>query len=78
MKIKIVASKDLTVALAKRVAETAAKHNSDVRILYRDKGANAKSLMGVIALSFKKGADLYLVAEGRDAARAIENLKSIL
>ena len=34
--------------------------------------------MGVIALSFKKGAELYLVAEGRDAAHAIESLKSIL
>jgi len=78
MKTKIVASADLTVALAKRVAEVSAKRSSEVRILYRNKGANAKSLMGVIALSFKKGAELFLVAEGKDAARAIEDLKSIL
>ena len=78
MKTKIVASADLTVALAKRVAEVSAKRSSEVRILYRNKGANAKSLMGVIALSFKKGAELFLVAEGQDAARAIEDLKSIL
>lgn len=78
MKTKIIASKDLSLALAKRVAEMAAKSTSEVRVLFRDKGANAKSLMGVIALSFKKGAELYLVAEGRDAAHAIESLKSIL
>ena len=78
MKTKIVASCDLTVALAKRVAEVSAKRSSEVRILYRNKGANAKSLMGVIALSFKKGAELFLVAEGKDAARAIEDLKSVL
>ena len=78
MKEKIVASRDLSLVLAKKVAETAAKCASDIRILNRDKSANAKSLMGVVALSFKKGAELMLVAEGKDAVRAIEELKKIL
>lgn len=78
MKIKVKASETLSLAKAKRIAETVAKSKSEVRILYRDKGANAKSLMGVVALSFKKGDELYLVAEGADAAKAIEELKSIL
>ena len=78
MKEKIVASRDLTLLLAKKVAETAAKRNADLRILYKDKGANAKSLMGVVALSFKKGAELFLVAEGREAKLAIDDLKTIL
>ncbi|HCJ01528.1 MAG TPA: phosphocarrier protein HPr [Clostridiales bacterium] len=78
MKSKHIALKDLSLSLAKTVAERAAAYNADIRIVYRDKGANAKSLMGIIALSYKKGAELLLVAEGRDAARAIEQLKSIL
>ena len=78
MKTKIKASTDLSLALAKRVAETAAKCASDIRVLFKDKSANAKSLMGVIALSYKKGADLVLVAEGKDAAHATEELKKIL
>ena len=78
MKVKTVASRDLTLALAKTIAERSAEKSADIRILCRDKGANAKSLMGVIALSFKKGEALYLVAEGKDAARAIEELKKIL
>ena len=78
MKSKVTASKDLTLAAAKVIAETSGKHHAEIRILYRDKVANAKSLMGVVALSFKKGAELILVAEGTDAARAIEDLKSIL
>ena len=77
MKSKIIASKDLTLAVAKAIAENAAKRTSEIRILYRDKVANAKSLMGVVALSFKKGAELHIVAEGADAARAIEGLKSL-
>ena len=78
MKTKWNASKDLTLALAKAIAETSAKKSSDIRIFCRDKGANAKSLMGVIALSFKKGESLLLVAEGKDAAAAIEELKKII
>ena len=78
MKMRIVARRDLTLDLAKKIAEIAAARVSDIRILYRDKGANAKSLMGVVALSYKKGAELLLAAEGRDAAQAIESLKTIL
>ena len=78
MKTQVVASKDLTLSIAKNVAEEAQKRTCEIRILYRDKGANAKSLMGIVALSYKKGAVLSLVAEGGDAARAIEELKKIL
>lgn len=78
MKQKVTAKIDLTLAAAKTIAESTAKCHAEVRILYRDKVANAKSLMGVVALSFKKGAELIVVAEGTDAARAIENVKRVL
>ena len=78
MKTKLKARADLSLALAKKVTETASSCTSDIRVLTGNKGANAKSLMGVIALSFKKGADLLLVAEGTDAAHAIEELKKLL
>ena len=78
MKLKIKATRDLTLALAKKVAETASKRKAETRILFRDKGANAKSLMGVIALSYKKGDELLLYAEGTDAERAIKEIKEYL
>ena len=78
MKSKVTAKSDLTLALAKRVSVLASGFLAEIRLLHRDKSANAKSLMGVIALSFKKGAELLLAAEGKDAARAIEELKKIL
>ena len=78
MKIKLKAKSDLTLVLAKKVAETASKCASDIRVLSSNKSANAKSLMGVIALSYKKGAELILVAEGKDAAHAIEELKNLM
>lgn len=78
MKTKLKARADLTLTLAKAIAEAASKCASDVRVLTGNKSANAKSLMGVIALSFKKGAELLVVAEGKDAARAVEELKKLL
>ena len=78
MKQKVTAKCDLTLSTAKSIAESVAKCRAEVRILYRDKVANAKSLMGVVALSFKKGAELVVVAEGADAARAIDSVKRLL
>lgn len=78
MRSKITASKDLTLATAKTIAETAGKYHAEIRLLYRDKVANAKSLMGVVALSYKKGAELSIVAEGKDAARATDAVKALL
>ena len=78
MRSKVTASKDLNLAAAKTVAENAAKLSAEIRILYRDKVANAKSLMGVVALSFKRGAELIVAAEGKDAALAIEKIKKLL
>ena len=78
MKLMIKATKDLDLAKAKSIAETAGRYKAESRILFKDKGANAKSLMGIVMLSFKKGSEIVLVAEGRDAAQAIDALKSIL
>lgn len=78
MKTKLTATRDLTLTGAKSIAAVAQKYAAEIRILCRDKGANAKSLMGVIALSYKKGETLYLVAEGKDAARASEEIGKYL
>ena len=78
MKVTIKAKKDLDLATAKEIAQTAGKFKAESRLLFRDKGANAKSLMGIVSLSFKKGSELCLVAEGKDAAEALDALKKIL
>ena len=53
MKVTVTATSDLSLPLAKRIAETASATRADVRLLYKDKGANAKSLMGLISHSYK-------------------------
>ena len=78
MKVTITARSDLSLPLAKRIAETASATRADVRLLYKDKGANAKSLMGLISLSYKKGSVLTLVALGKDEEKAVESIRALL
>ncbi len=78
MKCKLIATRNLTLTSAKAIAESAQAFLSDLRILCKDKSANAKSLMGVIALSLKKGDTILLVAEGKDASLAMEEIKKHL
>ena len=78
MKVTITATSDLTLPLAKRIAETASATRADVKILYRDKGANAKSLMGLVSLSYKKGSVLTLVAQGKDEEKAVGAIRALL
>ncbi|MBQ9369568.1 MAG: HPr family phosphocarrier protein [Clostridia bacterium] len=78
MKVTVTATSDLSLPLAKRIAETASATRADVRLLYKDKGANAKSLMGIISLSYKKGSVLTLVALGKDEEKAVESIRALL
>ena len=78
MKVTLTATSDLSLPLAKRIAETASATRADVRLLYKDKGANAKSLMGLISLSYKKGSVLTLVAQGKDEEKAVESIRALL
>jgi len=78
MKTTVKAQRDLDLRAAKTIAETAGQFKSDTRLLFRDKGANAKSLMGIVTLSYKKGAEIVVCAEGKDAAEALAALKELL
>ena len=78
MKTTVKAKRDLDLRAAKTIAETAGQFKSETRLLFRDKGANAKSLMGIITLSYKKGAEIVVYAEGKDADEALAALKELL
>ena len=78
MKTTVKAKKDLDLQTAKKIAETAGAFKAESRLQFRDKGANAKSLMGIVTLSYKKGAEIVVYAEGKDAAEATAALTAIL
>ena len=78
MKVRITAKADLNLKAAKTIAETASRSRADVRLLFGDKSANAKSLMGLVSLSYKKGAEIVIHAEGKDAEKAVESIRTLI
>jgi phosphotransferase system HPr (HPr) family protein len=57
-------------------ANAASKFKSEIYLLHMNKKVNAKSLMGVLAvsLSLRTGDGIMLTAEGADAAKAVNDL----
>lgn len=63
---------------AAEFVQEAAKYVSEIHILRGEKEANAKSIMGVMAMAVGKGTEITLRAKGRDAEKAIEALTAIV
>ncbi|SOC22358.1 phosphocarrier protein [Ureibacillus xyleni] len=51
---------------------------SDVKIEYRGKQANLKSIMGVMALGIPNGASIKITADGEDEAQVIKTMDDIM
>lgn len=56
----------------------AKKFSSHIEIKYKEKTANAKSLMSVLALCVPYGADITITAEGEDEKKAVDELTEML
>ncbi|AJR11973.1 Phosphocarrier protein HPr [Mesomycoplasma dispar] len=62
---------------ASKVAKLAAEFKSEVKIFTGEKSGNAKSIMNIMALGIKSGADFRFEITGEDeneAAKAIKDL----
>jgi phosphocarrier protein len=60
------------------LVSNASKFSSEINLEYKDKKANVKSIMGVMALGIKKGEIIKITAEGADEEQAIEKLADLL
>lgn len=58
--------------------ECASRYQSDVLVVKNHVEANAKSLLGLIALGAAKGTVLKIIATGDDAEAALESLASLV
>lgn len=59
---------------ASRLVDTANRFSSEVRISYRGKTVNGKSIMGVLMLAATCGAVIQLETAGKDASVALQAL----
>ncbi|RUL52238.1 MULTISPECIES: phosphocarrier protein HPr [Lysinibacillus] len=51
---------------------------SEVKIEYKGKQANLKSIMGVMALGVPNGATITITADGEDEAQVIEKMDEVM
>ena len=58
------------------LVQTASKFESRISLVLDEKTANAKSIMGIISLNMQEGQTVKIVAEGSDAATAVQELEA--
>jgi len=68
----------LHAALASKVVQTASKYNVDVRLEYKDKVVDAKSILGLISLAIPSGKNITIIADGDQAEKAITDIEKLI
>lgn len=63
---------------AAKLVQTAARFKSTVKIRKDKRTVSGKSIMGVLMLAAAKGTSLTLIAEGEDAAQALDALTQLV
>jgi phosphotransferase system HPr (HPr) family protein len=69
---------DLHARPAAEVVRRAATFDADVTLAHGDREANAKSVLGIMALGATGGSELRVSASGNDAAVALDAMAAYL
>lgn len=56
----------------------ASKFKSEVKVTYKDRTINMKSIMGVMSLGIPTQSEITITCEGEDEAQAIQTIEEIL
>lgn len=78
MNRELTATRNHGIDAARAVVEETSKANAEVYIISDNKRVNAKSIMGLLSLSLKKGDTLTVEANGEDADKIIELIEKII
>ena len=77
-KIVIKSTVGLHASLAAKVVQSASKFDVDIKLHYKDKVVDVKSILGLMSLAIPSGENVVLVASGDHALTAIEEIEKIL
>ena len=75
---KIIDEQGIHARPASLLVKTSSQFESDINLEYKEKKANLKSIMAVMALGIGKNAEIKIIAEGSDEEKAIEELDELL
>ncbi|MGH8457458.1 MAG: HPr family phosphocarrier protein [Stenotrophobium sp.] len=76
--VSIINTLGLHARAAAKLVTLAGKFASDVRIKKDGREVSGKSIMGVMMLAAAKGSQITLIAEGEDAAQALDELEALV
>lgn len=76
--VLIVNKLGLHARAAARLVTLASKFECDVRVRKDGREVSGKSIMGVMMLAAAKGTEITLIAEGQDAAQALDELARLV
>lgn len=76
--VSIVNKLGLHARAAAKLVTTATGFSADIKVRKDGKEVSGKSIMGVMMLAAAKGTQITLVAEGEDAAAALDELEQLI
>ena len=76
--ITINSTAGLHAALASKIVQISGKYEAEVIVEYGDKTVSAKSILGLISLAVPQGRDVKVICNGKDADKALNEIKKIL
>jgi phosphocarrier protein len=68
----------LHASLASKVVQAASKYDVDIRLEYKDKVVDAKSILGLISLAIPSGKNIKIIADGDQAEQAINDIEKLI
>ena len=60
------------------IAEAAMKYSCSIYLVNGDKKVNGKSLLSILSLGIRGGAEIEIICDGKDEQAALEKLAGIL
>lgn len=71
-------TKGLHASLAAKLVKVTSKYDVDVKLFYKDKVIDLKSILGLMSLAIPSGENVKVSAEGIDAVAALNEIEALL
>ena len=77
-KLHVENTSGIDAKLAQKIVQKASEFEADMILSYLGKEVDLKSILGIMSLAVLDGAEIEIIAKGKDADEAIEALKGML
>ena len=76
--ITIKSTEGLHAQLANKLVYISTRYDVEVRLEYKNVTVDAKSILSLMSLAVPKGRNVKLIAEGKDAQKAIKEIEKLI